>query len=697
MIFFRSLFFIIFSASALFLTSQNKEICILDLTSKNNEPTSGNVFSIEHILKTAGFSYTVSSSMNEAIKSHFIIPSSNIETTTFVQAERDSLKNFIARGGVAVVTNLKDPLLFPFFGISSTSFSTNRFELKFKTDYNDTIFKMFDDVNEKKISLGDASDYTLTIGTRSYSMTIGDTLATYETSEIAACHSRYISGHTYLVGTQYKDVILRPQVKQDYKASRAYSNSFEPGQDVFIFLISGIIKRHSPNVIWKHTAPCKFKSAMVITHDVDATSSIDMFDNYANYEKINTIFSTYLITTHYMHDKVAKDFLEGNEDDIQRVSEMGHDIQSHSVSHVPDFDIESIIPVGSPGNNKNNYQPYYDGVRSSNVTVFGEAEVSRDLLKGITKKEVTCFRPGYLAFHNNLINVLDSLHYSFSTSHSANDVMTNFPFFSHTDLSMNGRLTKVLEIPNHISDIFASDPISEENFLQKVDIWKTNFFRAYRNNASSVLLIHPTRYYKLFAQQMLIQALPENAIITNITEFGNYWLNRNEVDMNTVISGDTVFVYLNKPVSQINKFVSFIINNGRKFYTVKVYDANMTLVNYSISNWDENDLILHNDCVRPDYSKYLINESPETSNLYIYPNPSDKTNGRFHFELMNELDININVYDLKGKLVCIPVKNKTFNLGVYDLELSTCGLAAGTYIVKAKIGEKSYSLKWVLE
>ncbi|MCE3258377.1 MAG: hypothetical protein K0S12_18 [Bacteroidetes bacterium] len=679
-----------------FLFSQ-RDICILDLTAKNAETTAGNLYSAEHLLKSAGFSYTINISVNQAVKSKILILSSNIETSTFSQQERDSVTSFIGRGGIVIGVNVKDPLLFNVFGISSTLFATNRYGVRFKTTYNDTLFGLFDDVNEKTISLGTQADFSSTVGTRAFTLTGGDTLATYETNEIAAFHTRFQEGHMYVLGTQWKDVILRPQVKEDYNANRSYSNSFEPAQDVYCFLVAGIVRRHLPVPIWKHTAPCNFKSSLVITHDVDATTAIDMWDDYANYERINEISSTYLVTTHYVHDKLAKNFFDGYEDDILKVKNMSHDIQSHSVSHVPDFDVESTVPMGAPGNTRENYQPYYDGTKSSNVTVFGEAEVSASLLKGITKTEVTCFRPGYLAFHNQLINVLDSLKFLFSSSHSANNVMTNFPFFSHTDLSMTGRLTKVLEIPNHISDVFASDLMSEENYLQKVDAWKTAFFKAYNNDVSSVLLIHPTRYYKLYAQQLLIQSLPPDAIITNLSEYGNYWLNRNEVDFTSSVNADTLKVYLSKKSSELNPFLSFVIGNGVKFSSIQAFDSDNQPVKLIKSAWKGKDIILHFNCRRPDYNKFIITEDPQTSNVKIFPNPSTKLNARVHFEIMNEKPVTISVFDMKGKLVCVPVQDETFNLGTQDVDLNVCSVSGGMYVVKVKIDEEIFFLKWLVE
>lgn len=679
-----------------FCYAQTNSICVLDLTKKNGETTGGNLFSLEHLLKSGGFTYSVTDSVNIAVKHQFVLSSSNLEATTFNSKERDSIKQFVRKGGILISTNNKDPLLDSCFGISATSFNYNRFYLTFKTQSDATIFKLFDDANEKQIRFGDTTDYSTCIGTRAFTCNTADTLALYETNEVAATHNKFYAGHTYMLGTQYKEVILRPQMKQDFGAARDYSNNFEPAQDVYVFFIAGILKKHKKYVVNKHTAPCNFKSTLVLTHDVDATTSMQFFDDHANYEKQNNISSTYMITTHYVHDELAKDFYNGYEDVIRQVSEMGHDIQSHSVSHVPDFDIESIVPMGSPGNSQTSYQPYYNGSVSNNVTVFGEAEVSKHLLQSVTGKNVTFFRPGYLAFHDKLINVLDSLNYPFSSSHSANDVMTHFPFFQHTDLSMNGRLTKILEIPNTISDIFAGDPMSEQNFNAKVDEWKTVFTKCHNNYTNSVLLIHPTRYYKLFAQQQFVSFLPQDALITNLKEYGDYWVNRNEIDLSTSVNVDTLIIYLSKPRHQINSKVSFVVDHGKDFSKIKVYSSEMILLPYVKSTWQINDVILHNACERPNYNVYNITEQPELKNVYVYPNPTDKDHAWLHFEIMEQSEIEADIVDMRGALAnkLIPVQD--FNIGMYDIALPTTLLAEGAYTIRLKIAGSPYKLKWVL-
>lgn len=675
---------------------QVNPIAVLNLTQKNSESTDGNLFSIEHLLKTAGYSYVVTDSVNLAVQSKIIFSSSNIETTTFNLAEKDSLKNFVKNGGVWIATNNKESFFNAVFGISSTLFNYSRFYIHFKTAEDPFLFKYFDEPSEKQIRLGDTANYTSIIGTRAFTLTTADTLAYYENNEIAATHNSYYNGHTYMFGTQYKEVILRPQVKQDYGASRVYSNGFEPGSDVYTMLIDRIIKKHLPYCVNVHTVPCDFKSSLILTHDVDATTSMNFFDDYANYEKINNIRSTYLVTTHYMDDRLANNFYDGFEGNILKVLQLGHDIQSHSVSHVPDFDNENIVPMGLPGNSKQNYQPFYNGSVSSGVTVFGEAEVSKNLLQSVITKSISAFRPGYLAFHDKLINVLDSLKYPFSSSHSANDVMTSFPFLSHTDLSMNGRLTNVLEIPNTISDVFTSNPMNENNYLEKVEIWREVFNQHYNNNSNCVLLIHPTRYYKALAQQNFIQSLTPDVLISTLSDFGNYWLNRYEVKINSSIAGDTLSIYLSKNKSMIHPWFSLVVNNGKDFSKIKIITADNQLLNYISAPFDNNGLLLFASCNRPNYNIYSITEVPEVSNVKIYPNPSDFSHAYLYFEAMEDCEAEASIYNMLGQKVYDLLNNKKFALGVYTIELPVKTLSDGAYTVKLKIDGQEFRLKWIL-
>jgi len=254
----------------------------------------------------------------------------------------------------------------------------------------------------------------------------------------------------------------------------------------------------------------------------------------------------------------------------------------------------------------------------------------------------------------------------------------------------------VLEIPNTISDVLHDDPISQSNYLNKVALWKSSFDKNHNNNLSTILLIHPTRYYKLHAQQLLIQSLPQSSVITNLEEFGNFWKNRDSLEFTTQTLGDTLLILLSLKENEINEHVSFTINNGKDFSKIKVFDRDSTLINYTQSNWNTNDIIIHNTCQRPTYNNYTIDANPSINNVSINPNPSDKSGAWLHFELMEESEVTISIYDAKGSIVAEPYLSSKYNLGVHDISLPYQTLSKGVYALRVTIGTEIYKLKWVV-
>jgi hypothetical protein len=297
--------------------SQNNRVAIFDLTAKSSEATNGNLFSVEHLLKISGLPYAITTDFNVATQSKIIVFTSNIETTTFTTGEITTIRNFVTGGGVVVATQLKDPRLFDVFGVSGYSYGTKRFTLNFQTGSAPGIFRWIDDPHEKHILLGDSSKNTDVIGTRAYTLSTASQLGTFGEGTSGFTKNRFGDGYAYLIGINWRDVVLRNQVIASFSAFRSYSNGFEPGTDVFMLILKGIYTTHHVFSVWKHTSGLDSKASFIITHDVDATSAIkEMMNNFAEYELENGIRATYFVTTHYVHDSLAKDFWHGYTNDI---------------------------------------------------------------------------------------------------------------------------------------------------------------------------------------------------------------------------------------------------------------------------------------------------------------------------------------------------------------------------------------------
>lgn len=673
--------------------SQRNHVAIFDLTAKNAETTNGNLFSVEHLLKVSGLPYTITTDFSVAAQSKLIVFTSNIETTTFTSDEITTIQNFVTGGGVVIATQLKDSRLFNVFGVSGYSYGTRRFSFNFLPATEPGVFRWIDDPNEKHILLGDSSRNTDIIGTRAYTLTTASQLGTFGEGTTGFSKNKFGDGYAYLLGISWRDVVLRNQVIASFNAFRTYSNGFEPGTDVFMLILKGIYTTHNVFSVWKHTSGLDSKASLIITHDVDATSAIkDMMNNFAAYELENGIRATYFVTTHYMHDSLAKDFWNGYTNDINALKTRHHEIASHSVSHVPDFDNETVISEGSEGNTELTYAPFYNGHFSNNVTVHGETEVSKSLLERATGLTIRSYRTGYLLYHEKLLNILAGKNYVFNSSLSANNVLTAFPFFGHFDLSMTGTLSNVLEIPNTISDVFMADPISEANYTDKVNIWTNVQQRNAANFAPTVLLIHPNRTWKITAEQSLIRHLSDKTRIVPFEYFGEFWKARDATLFDFVESPDSVITVTIKNTSlPMHDDLSFIVDNGQSAKSIKVQDENGNPISFIKSNWSDNSIILHSSSFNETYDKFDYVNNLEISDFQLYPNP---TTGSFtiEFDLMANSPVNFSLYDSRGALIDTPI-NKIFSIGQQSYLYESKTLASGIYYYRLSTNSSTRSGK----
>jgi peptidoglycan/xylan/chitin deacetylase (PgdA/CDA1 family) len=676
----RSLLTLLFVLNFSLCYSAKNRVALFDLTTRNAESTAGNIFSVEHLLKVAGLPYQVTTNFSEALDSKLIIFSSNIEISTFTDAEVASIQDYINNGGVAFVTQLKDPRLYSTFGISAYSpLNTKHFSFHFNTSSSPEIFRWLNDNYEKNIILGDSVKYTDVIGTRSYTLTTAMPLALFGDNTVGFSMNKAGQGYGYALGINFRDVVLRNQIIGSYNAGRSYSNGFEPGTDVFMLVIKGIYAHHNPFSAWKHTSGLNSQSSLIITHDVDATTSIrDMMNNFAAYEQANGIRATYFVTTHYMHDSLAKDFWTDYTDDVQKLKTFNHEIASHSVSHVPDFDNETIVPEGSPGNTELMYAPFYNGHFSSNVTVHGETEVSKLLLERITGLTIRSYRTGYLLYNKKLLSILAQKNYIFNSSLSANNVLTAFPFLGHYDLSMSGDISNVLEIPNTISDVFMSDPINETNFSVKANTWINVQKRNAENFAPTILLIHPNRTWKVIAEQILIRGMADNTRIVPFEHFGDYWKARDAFLFDYQVSGDSVITIVIKNSSlPVQADLSLIIDNGQSAKAINVQDESENPITFLKSNWYDNGIILHSTPFKESYTSFAYSTGTELTPPVLYPNPNP---GQFSidFDLMSNGLVQMDIYNSTGSWVESPL-NKELPVGHHSYSYKSLTLAAGIY------------------
>jgi len=677
---------------------QERSIALLDMSQRNSETNDSNLFSAEHILKVTGVLFKVTTSLQEASNYAIILCSSQINSNSFTDDEKVLLTEYVSNGGILITQRMLDSDLFSLFGISG--FSNSR--INHKIDWSDSLSAEFydwiDEPSEKQISLGN-EELDEVIKTYSYEITNATILGTYNNGTVAALKNNSGNGFTYSFGVSWKDVILRSQINRDYEAQRTSGNGFEPTQDVFMLFIRAIAKEHIPYLTWKHTSSGNSTSTLIITHDIDSSSGMDMLSLFADSEKETDIITDYNITVRYFSDALNSDFYNNRASTITDIINNGHTIGSHSVGHFPDFADNTIFPMGATGNTKANYTPYNDDNKTIGGNVFGECEVSKNILENDFPIEVRSFRSGHLAYNKYLVNVLDSLGYLYNSSNNANDVLTHFPYQNKMSRSFNGATSKVYELPVTISDVFKETPINEENYTDKVAIWLDVLKKTNNNGAPAVLLIHPNRNYKLTAQELLLSELPEGVYIEKMNAYGDYWKARENFNLITTITNNIAYVTVSKEDIALDKNISFIINNGQELDDVIVKDEDGNSIDFLSQNWKANDLMLFQKDIRRTYKTTTLGGSSFTNtdtSLEIYPNPvEDKMNIKIDLKYQSNLKIELtNIY---GQVV-FQSKPKNYTSGLQKITFSknNFNVAPGIYLCTIKTERNGTFVKKII-
>ena len=635
---------ILFVAISSFAQDKSRMLCVLDMQDRNNETNDSRIFSCIQMVNVAGVPAILTSDFDEALNFGVILFSSEFKSNSFSFEELEALENFVEEGGVIISSRIDDDEYYELFGISKAIDSKNRYLLNFEIEEDAALFHSMDEEFEKSISLGraDGQDVFKTV---SYETTSAKTFAKYDDGSAGFIGNKYGNGTVYSFGFSWKEIVTSSQINRDYEAQRISSNGFEATQDVLFFLIRNIFSKHVPYTAWKHTSPRNSSSTLIVTHDLDSKTGVDSMMVFANQERDRGISATYNITTRYFDDYTMGSYYTDNEAAVDYVMDKGHTISSHSVGHFFDFADSDIFPIGEKGLTQENYTPFNDGERTTGGTVYGECEVSKNILEENHDVNIRCFRAGHLAYNNHLIDVLDTLGYEFNSSFSSADILTNFPFQCKYGRSFSGKISNVSEMPVTISDVFHADPMTSTNFESKVEIWKNVFDQNDRNGAVTTLLIHPNRIWKNNAQNKFLDQLPSSTNIMEMTKFGDYWNQRKEVLFSSTLVGSQLTLKLENERSSENEEISFVVSKGQELSDIVVLDYLGNVLNFDQDDWKENDVIVFIQIPTVSSISDLVS-IPETD-VILFPNPTQEL---LYIQSSVKV-IEVNVFNVLGQLL----------------------------------------------
>ncbi|MBN2236393.1 MAG: T9SS type A sorting domain-containing protein [Bacteroidales bacterium] len=666
-------------------------LAIWDICDLLGETDKENLVSATHMADVAGIPYSVTTSLDEAMTMDFVLITSQIEVETLSIDQINQLKDYVANGGILMAPFIKNTLLFDLFGIASTKLDKYRYTLSWVDNPQFFELKWMDDPMEKTIPLADA-DYYRSIYTRGYTLASAQALAYFEDEKVAVCKNTYGNGAAYAFGVEWKDVVLRNLLNKDYDSQRTYSNGFEPATDAFLLALRAIFTGNQAVSVYKHTSPGESTATLLITHDVDSRTIIDTMHYFSNWEFLQELSAHYFVTTHYFKDTYMSAYYEESKfDKIKELIERNHTVGSHSVGHFPDFSKTSVFPTGEPGNTKENYNPYYNGSYTEGGTVYGEVEVSRDLLNNDIHANVRSYRSGAMAFNTHLANVLEDMDYSFNSSESANNVLTNFPFYQRTNKSFSGTPLKLLEIPMTLTDVSSHLKLESTNIDEVVAAWIDVIEKNNRNNAPSVLLISPNRGWKLEALQKLLLGIPEGVITYNFEDYGDYWLDRNALDFDYYIDHGILNVEVNSGV--LAQDLSFVVENGSMLNQIKVKDSDGMDVAFHVKNWNTNDLLItfgENNLREKHSAKIDVPQLIEESKFNLFPNPTQSFVNLL-FDVEAKAAYRVWITDINGRVLFEFEGIANEGATMHRLDLS--GYKAGMYLVNLQSDSASETKK----
>ncbi len=656
-----------------------RQVAILDMTNYNNETSSSRRISAIHIMQMVGISYKITTQLSEAIQYPVIITGSRIEENAFSPTQETQLKSYVANGGVLITSYLKDSDLFELCGVSARYSSNTLYRIKLDTT-SAPIFDMINDSLEQTISIGDSTK-GFSFYTPYYDLTTGISLGKYENNKPAVIKNSYGHGTVYLFGPDFRDLVYRPQLNFDVNAQRSYSNGFEPSTDIIFFIIRNIIRAHIPHSVFKYSIPYKYKSVLLITHDVDSKTAMDTVHYFSEFEKNRGITALYNITTSYSDNGWISGFYSSQSTAIQQLINDGHTIASHSVGHFPDFANEDHFPLGHMGNTKYNYAPYYYSGSNTTVggSVYGEVEVSKQLLEKDYNVTVKTFRAGHLAFNDSLILALEKLGYQYNSTYSANDILTSFPYYAMKVRTFDGVESTVLEIPLTISDVLTD--FNGGNYTEGVNLWLDATQRYADNHSPIVLLIHPNRYWKLQAEKLFLNQLPDGVKPFPFQQYGRFWKNRDALKFHTELTtnNELTVIFDNETLLPAQSFV--IDYAGLNKVTFK--DSNGELLNFSWIPWKENSRLYYQD----EFMGVETYYKKEPQHIILYPVP---TLQNLTIRLpKNVTSAKLYIYDILGE------KHYTSKMTTQEKTINVQNLSPGIYIVKIISNGKFVNAKFI--
>ena len=479
---------------------------------------------LAHGMKSIGVPFCVTDNPESAVKQKVVIGYPALNGVTLSQENQLLLESHVRRGGTLIGFAAEGTTMARVFGFGAATGSRKRTSIKFA----DTPLtrEFLEDPREATLAIGDAKHPDTMLGSIGYTPMTEAPLAVFEDGSAAILQNHPGAGRAFAFGIDVPHFTLRAQNGRNDELAKNYANAYEPTVDVFLRLLRSIYRAGEPSAVTLHSVPDNAAVAVLITHDVDYNRSMINAVEYAEFERAQGVPATYFIQTKYVRD--FNDEIFFNPDSLkylQRLEALGMEVASHSVAHSRQF---AKLDIGTGSEAYPAYQPFVrNTAKTTGVTVMGELRVSKFLLDHFLQQRVDSFRPGHLSHPPNLNEALVATGYRFSSSSSANSLLTNLPFQATYARGYQTELP-LYEFPVTIED--EAKPKLGERLGSAVDI--TNRIARYGGTVN--VLIHPDILgHKLEFLAGFIKEVKPIAWFGTVRSYGAWWRARDGVRIET--------------------------------------------------------------------------------------------------------------------------------------------------------------------
>lgn len=492
------------------------------------QDSSGSWLGIAHGLKSMGVPFRVIDNLTEALEHEVILVYPSITGSNTAPETLSALAQHVRDGNTLIAFSVIGGGMPSVFGFTSTTERNDLLAIEFNEDALPTDF--FQDAAESQIPLSPETEVAPLAGV-SYHGLKHAPIARYDDGSAAITHNFFESdngiGHAYALGIDLGHFILRAHNARFFRLAGSYVNEYQPKLDSVLRFIAEVYREGNEDSVELLTVPFNKEFTALLTHDIDFNRSIENVPAYADYEFSEGVPATYFIQTKYITDYNDSRFFDNSSESIlQRISEQGMEIGSHSVSHSNEF---QRMPIGNGREVYPTYRPFvidfeteYDG------SISGELRVSKFLLETFSPQSIASFRPGHLSLPEPLPEMLQATGYNYSSSITANTALTHLPYRSMFARGYASELD-IFEIPITIEDEYGR---LGSRLGEAIEVSN----RIGRHGGVVNLLIHTDVLdHKMEFTQGFVTEFKDRAWFTTVKAFGQWWATRDSAIINVEV------------------------------------------------------------------------------------------------------------------------------------------------------------------